>query len=657
MLQIGSFLEIAALCLLVYAVVSAVIRLSTGRREWEASAIRAVFAATAFIVVISAILLAALIRPDFRLEYVASHSSTTLPLLYQLTAFWAGQAGSLLFWLLLLMCFTSFALVRYRRRFPKVIPYFLLFTAGTGLFFNLLMLLFSDPFKLLNPVPPDGMGMNPLLQNVMMVFHPPTLFVGYVGFTIPFAFAMAALLSRSQTLDWVRITRNWVLVSWIFLTVGIILGAQWAYVELGWGGYWAWDPVENASFIPWLSATALLHTVILQQRRGMFKKWNVFLVAITFLLCVFGTFITRSGFIESVHAFARSNIGYYFLFFIALMLVISLLVINFRRRELPTTRSLEIFASKEGAFVLTNLIMMSFLMVVLAGTVFPTISEIFSGSKVSVTPAFFNKAVIPFGLVLLFLLGICPVIGWQRSAERKIRWNLILLVVLALVVAVPVFILGGGKVVASILFGFGAVVVVFIFTDYLRSVAIRRRLTGEAYLKALWNLTLKNKRRYGAYLTHLGVVSLCLGIIGSAFFSQESEFTVDLGQSFTVGEYTMTYKDLKFSSDAEKSVLQAVLQLDVNGKPDGILTPEKHLHRNFEQPMTEVSIHFNLLRDLYVIFSPISREGRAHFKVLINPLVIWIWIGGALMALGALYALVPNRRKAVLQELSKENDQ
>lgn len=654
MILFGNFLEIAALGLLCFAVAAAAVHLRTRREAWAVSAARAMHAAALLVTLVAALLLVALMRRDFRLEYVAGYTSTTLPMIYTVTAFWAGQAGSLLLWLWLLLGFSSLAVWMYGRKYRPVIPHFILFTGGTAVFFNLLLLIFSNPFKPMEGAVADGRGLNPLLQNVGMIFHPPTLFVGYVGFTIPFAFAMACLCSGHFAPNWMKITRKWSLVSWIFLTVGIILGAQWAYVELGWGGYWAWDPVENASFIPWIAATAFLHTAVLQERRGVLKKWNVVLVMLTFLLCIFGTFITRSGFVESVHAFERSNIGYYFMAFMVLVLAVAGAVIYLKRGALRPDDTLGGMFSKEGAFVLTNLLLMAFLMVVFIGTIFPTLTEALFGHKVSVQAPFFNQAVVPFTAAMLLLLGLCLVMGWRRTSARLFWQNAAVFIALLLVGVGVAAVWAGGRPMAVFLLGLGAAVAVSILLDYGRSVLIRRRLAGEALPLAAVNLFRKNKRRYGAYIVHLGVISLCLGVVGSAYFSRTYEATVNAGEEFQAGPYRLHYLSFRELNDPEKDILQAKLDVSANGRKIAVMEPEKHFHRLFQQPMTEVAIRTTAGSDLYVIYTPLEMSGRAHFQVLINPMVLWIWIGGILMTLGGLVALLPNRRRSILQELPPE---
>jgi len=540
----------------------------------------------------------------------------------------------------LLLVFAALSILLYRRKYPALMPWFVMLSGGTAAFFNLLLLLFTNPMQTLDTPVADGHGLNPLLQHVGMIFHPPTLFVGYVGFTIPFALALAAVISRSHLDEWLKISRRWAVASWLFLTVGIVLGAQWAYVELGWGGYWAWDPVENASFIPWLSATALLHTSILQARQGIFKKWNVFLGVLTFLLCIFGTFITRSGFIESVHAFGRSSMGYYFLGFMLLALLFSLAVIFWRREDLYPERKFGQALSKEGAFALTNLLLMAFLAVVLVGTVFPSLSELFMGRKVSVQAPVFNKVVVLFAMILLPLLGICPLLGWFRTAGRQVLKNLLPLA--AVTVACTAAGAGMGlNLPSAVLSGLGLAAIAAILLDTVRGVLVRRRMAGESLLKAGLTLLWKDRRRFAAYTVHFGLVCFCLGVVGSSYYSRTYEYTGNPGTSFQAGPYHLDYVKMNFTEDPEKQVLQAILEVQQDGRPLGRLVPEKHLHRLFEQPMTEVAIRSTLVSDLYVIYSPLDNDGRAHFQVLINPLVLWIWLGGILMTLGGLALLLP----------------
>ena len=654
MVLVGNFLIVATFVLLLYAVAAAVVRLRTGRPAWADTACRAMYAAAALATGAAGLLLWALVRNDFRLEYVASYTSTTLPLVYRITAFWAGQAGSLLLWLLLLLLFAAGALAGFRRRHAAVVPPFILITAASGLFFNLLLLLFTNPFQRLDVAIAEGRGLNPLLQNVGMIFHPPTLFVGYVGFTVPFAFVMAALAAGAMPPDGLKIIRRWTVFSWLFLTVGIILGAQWAYVELGWGGYWAWDPVENASFIPWLAATAFLHTSILQERHGVLKKWNAFLVALTFLLCIFGTFITRSGFIESVHAFERSTIGYYFLIFIAAMLALTGGVIAWRRQQLAPDRPMGSFRSKDGLVVLTNLLLMGFLVVVLAGTILPTLSELAGGRKIAIQAPFFNAAVVPFALACLVLLGVCPVVTWYRATAAAFLKPVLVFLAVSLAGFAATAVWLRGHLPAAVLAGLGLGAAAAIVSDVARSAWIHRRTTGEGFGAALANLLRKNTRRYGAYLVHLGVVVFCMGVVGSAYFSQSFDATVEPGQSFAAGPYTVRYERFDRAADPEKEILRAELHALEGGRTAATLRPEKHFHRLFEQPMTEVAIHCTPVRDLYVIFSPLSLSGRANFKVLINPLVLWIWVGGIVITLGGLLALLPRSRRALLRELPAE---
>lgn len=650
MILLGNFLLAASLILLAYSGIAAALRLGLRNPAWGESAIRAFYTATAAVGISSGILLHALLTCDFRLEYVANYSSTTLPRVYQLTAFWAGQSGSLLLWLLLLCVFTSLALAMYRRRLPEQLPLFLILSAFTSFFFNLVLLVFDPPFAVLDIVIEEGRGLNPLLQNAGMIFHPPALFFGYVGFTIPFALGLAGFVTGRQDRSWWQAMHRWSVFSWIFLTTGIILGAQWAYVELGWGGYWKWDPVENASFIPWLAGTAFLHTFILQNRTGVLRRWNILLASLTFLLCITGTFITRSGFIESIHAFARSFIGYYFLAFIFLMLGVTIFLLCRRPRgEQPPASRPDL--SKEGLVMLTHLLFLGFMLVVLWGTLFPAFIQFFTGRQFAIKEGFFNQAVIPFGLLLLLLLALCPLLAWRRATNKHLGRILLQLILVTAAGAALTLHLGGKRAMAALLAGAGLAAAAAITADFFQKWLVRRRLTGESWLAAGWRSLIRPVRRRGADLIHLGTIMLCLGIIGSSYFSTVHEAAVQEGGQFQAGPFRFEYLSSQEDSDREKYVLRALLRMT---GPDGLpvmLRPEKHLHRLFDQqPMTEVAIHTTLTRDVYVIFQPLSAPGKASFQVLINPGIIWIWLGGIFMVLGGLVAMLPVRRDPELRQ-------
>lgn len=638
---LGGFLIWGSFFLLLYATLISLAARRTMQGPWSRSACRALQAAAAFVVLACGLLVTALLRCDFSLEYVAAHTSTTLPPLYRATALWAGQAGSLLVWLSLLLVFTAATLPSVRRKAPHALPGFLLLGSTTGLFFTLLLLVFDSPFAHLAQPALEGRGMNPLLQNPGMVLHPPLLFVGYVGFALPCAWAVGSLLSGDRTGRWIVWSRGWTLASWLFLTAGIVLGAQWAYVELGWGGYWAWDPVENASLLPWLSATAFLHTARLQERRGLFPVWNAALAGISFLLCIFGTFLTRSGFIESVHAFSRSSIGYYFLAFLGLA-GCALAILVLLRGASPHRVSLTGLLTREGALATTHLLLLGLLAVVFLGTLWPTLSEALLGQKIAVGAHFFNRAAQPFCALVLFLLALCPALGWRPPARdrRTVRTVSLVLGGAFLAVATCRF-LAGADWGSAILAGLSLTATASLLFDLTATIWTQTRARKEG--SPLAETIHQNRRRWAAHLVHVGLALFCLGVAGSAYHSRTFEFEASPGQTLQAGPYQLFFEGITLSGDKEKDILEARLRLARDGKSLGLLTPARHYHRLFEQPMTEVDFRTTPTGDVYVIFEPLDSQGRSSIRVLLNPLVFWIWAGGCLMALGGTLGLFPGR--------------
>ncbi|NIS62618.1 MAG: heme lyase CcmF/NrfE family subunit, partial [Proteobacteria bacterium] len=511
-------------------------------------------------------------------------------------------------------------------------------------FFLLLLVFVTSPFKRLPTVPPDGQGLNPLLQNPGMIFHPTTLFVGYVGFAVPYAFAMAALITGQLGEVWIKTTRRWTLISWFFLTVGNLFGAQWAYVELGWGGYWAWDPVENASFLPWLVATAYLHSVMIQEKRGMLKVWNIVLITLTFLLTIFGTFITRSGIISSVHTFGQSSLGWIFLVFLGIVILVSFNLLMNRLPSLKSRNELDSLLSRESSFLYNNLILVGIAFATFWGTIFPIISEAVRGVKITVGPPFFNKVNTPIGLALLALTGFCPLIAWRKASSESLRRNFFLPFLVTIAGGLVFYFSGVRQLYPFLSFTISLFVVSTIFLDFYRGGRARREMTGGSLFGALWALLTRNKRRYGGYIIHLGIVLVFIGITGNAY-KMEKQISANKGDSFKVKNYTIKFDSLSQYPTANKDVVVANLSVFNAGKTVALLAPEKNLHRGQDQPTTEVAIHSTLKEDLYVILA--GHEGEtATFKVLVNPLVVWIWIGGAVMGLGTILVLFPDRRRS-----------
>ncbi|MFQ6675547.1 MAG: heme lyase CcmF/NrfE family subunit [Fidelibacterota bacterium] len=621
-----------------------------GRKEMVSSAERTTTALFLLCTLLIGILVVAFITRDFSLSYVASYSSRTLPLVYTISAVWAGQAGSLLLWTWLL-CLFSVIVVRQNRWQNRTLMPYVLGTLLTATFFFIgLMVYGTNPFEQLPQPVADGRGMNPMLQNSGMIMHPPTLYLGYVGFTVPFAFALAALITGKLDAQWIRTTRRWTLFSWIFLTLGNLFGAKWAYVELGWGGYWAWDPVENASLMPWLTGTAFLHSVMIQEKRGMLKVWNMVLIILTFCLTIFGTFITRSGIISSVHSFGESNLGPLFLLFLGVVMVISFSLLGWRRKDLASENHLDAFLSRESSFLFNNLILVGMTFAVFWGTIFPIVSEAVRGVKITVGPPFFNQVNLPIALALLALTGICPLIAWRKSSAQNFRRNFVVPVAMGFVTALVLTVAGLASFFSVVSFSLAVFVTTTIVLEFYRGARARARIREVTLLHGIWDVAMRNKRRYGGYIVHLGVVMVFVGITGSSVFQREKIAVLSPGEQVEIGDYTLRYETLEDHSTDHSQVVAARVSATQGGRSLGTLYPAKEFHANFE-PVSEVDIRQTLREDFYVILAGWDQEMRATLKVLVIPLVGWIWLGGTVMIVGTLVAMGPDRlrvkRKAV----------
>jgi cytochrome c-type biogenesis protein CcmF len=508
------------------------------------------------------------------------------------------------------------------------------------------LMVFATPvFERLPSIPPDGYGLNPMLQNPGMVFHPPSLYVGFVGFTIPYAFAMAALISRQIGDVWIRSTRRWLIFAWFFLTMGNLLGANWAYVELGWGGYWAWDPVENASFMPWLVGTAYLHSVMIQEKKDMLKVWNVSLISITFALTIFGTFITRSGLISSVHSFGETTVGYYFMVFLIAIITFSTYMIVSRRELLRSKNRLDSMVSRESSFLFNNLILLGAAFAVFWGTTFPMISEAVRGVKITVGPPFFNTVMIPIAAGLLLLTGLCPLLAWRKATMANLKKNFIFPLAALLVVGGVLFALGVRQILPLLFFALCAFVTATILSEMIRGSGARMMRSKEHPVKAVSNLVWRNKRRYGGYMIHIGVVCMFLGFAGNAF-NEQKEAVLKPGESMTIGDYTLTYYGYEVHNpNPSKEEVVANLLVEKNGEKLGFLMPERNFYKNFNQPNSEVAIRSTMKEDLYAIFASLTADGRAAFKIHVNPLVKWLWIGGMIMGIGTIIVMWPDARE------------
>jgi cytochrome c-type biogenesis protein CcmF len=642
---VGQWALWIALVIAVYGMAASILGARQRVPELVQSGRNAVIAVAALAIIASGSLLYLLLTRNFQVEYVYQTVSTYLSTPYVISAFYAGQEGSLLLWLLLLAVAGAIAVARNREWNEELLPYVAAVVAGVSAFFALLLVSISSPFRLLSMNPGQGIGLNPLLENPGMIYHPPTLFIGYAVYTIPFAYAIAALATGRLGSGWVRGIRLWSLFAWLFLGIGILLGAQWAYVELGWGGYWAWDPVENSSLIPWLVGTAFLHSVMMQERRGMFKRWNVALATMTFALCVFATFVTRSGLIQSVHAFERSPLGYYFLAFLAVVIGTVVALSIWRRRELTSNREMESFLSREFSLLLTVLGMVGIALAVLLGTLYPTIAEALSGQQLSLGPAFYSRVFTPLGAAVIVIIAICPVLAWGRSSSQRVLRAILWPAVMAVVFSVALLLAGIRPLYAVLGFAMCVFVLTSILVEFGRGWLARKRMTGESYPLALARLVNKNHRRYGGYFVHLAIVILAAGIIGSSVYKTETQISMRPGESMQVQGYTLKYADYAIQPTEAKQRFAVTLDLQKGNRPLGQLTAEKNFHWSVEQWVTEVAIRPGLVEDLYVILAALDQDGLATLSIQTHPMVTWLWIGGGLLLLGTLWAMWPRSEK------------
>ena len=647
--HVGNLILVTALIIAAYGVIVGYLG---GRRRDPAlvsSSFHAVFAVAALVGMAGIILWYGLLADQFQLKYVWNHSERSLPTFYKFAALWGGQAGSLLFWALLLSGYSAVVAYRFRRRQQALMPYVNSMLLVTSTFFLGLLVFAANPFEQVSFVPPDGRGLNPLLQNYWMVVHPVMLYLGYVGLAIPFAFAVGALLSRKLGREWVRTVRRWTLIPWLFLSIGIIMGSQWAYMELGWGGYWAWDPVENASFLPWLTGTAFLHSIIIQEQRGILKIWNVVLIWLTYFLVILGTFTTRSGILESVHSFALSNIGPFFLGFLILVVFGFLWLLFERLPLLQGETEIDSMASREAAFLANNWLFTGIAFATLWGTFFPMFSEIITGSRISVAAPFFNKVNGPLFLLLLLLMGIGPLLSWRRTsleaARRQFTWPLLAALLLGGLVAVtvpssPYAVLG----LAIITF-----VTATIVQEFVRGVQARRAISGENPLQAMASLIRRNGRRYGGYIVHLGIVLIGVAIIGNEFYQSTTNVTLAPGESVELAGYRLTYQQLAERRGPNFTEIGAHIQVSdaESGKPLSVLVPKRNLYdKTPDQPTSEVGLQMRPTEDVYVVLNGWESGGKTvTLTIYVNPLTMWMWIGGLILALGTLLAAWPHPQR------------
>ena len=595
---------------------------------------------------------------NFSVAYVVAHSNRDLSTFYKVAALWSGQEGSLLFWSFLLSIYVFSVLIAYRNKNGELMPYVGVILAAVQIFFLTLNNFVASPFKALG-VPAangvvdlvarsDGNGLTPLLQYPEMVIHPPNLYSGYTGFTIPFAFALAALLARYPGEKWIHLTRKWTMIAWCFQSAGILLGAHWAYAVLGWGGYWGWDPVENASLLPWLTGTAFLHSVMMQEKRGMMKVWNVWLVFSTFLLCILGTFLTRSGVVSSVHAFAQSSIGNWFVGFIAMILIVCFAAYFKNRDYLKSENQLDAIVSRESSFLFNNLLFLVACIAVLSGTLFPVFSEAVSGSRISVGAPFFNKVMIPIGLLLLFLTGVGPLLAWRKTSAESLKKNFARPLLLGIAAGAAAFVLGLREYYSLACLILCVFVASTIVMEFYRGAKVIGTRSGASLFASAVELTMRNTRRYGGYIVHMGMVFVFIGLAGAAF-NKDAQKDMQLGSSLQIGRYTLILQSFDAKPGKNYTAERLIVEVLEGKKQVMMLYPERRLFQTNAESGTMVAIHSTLRDDLYVVYAGQSPDTSLPvIHAYLNPLVKWIWFGGVIVVCGTLVALLPNRRAVLV---------
>jgi cytochrome c-type biogenesis protein CcmF len=654
----GSFALLLAFVCAAYALIGGIFAIKT-RHPLLVKSTRQSGIATCVLIFIATFSLEYLLFSDnFSQAYVVSHSNRDLSTFYKVAALWSGQEGSLLFWSFLLSVYVISVLIAYRNKNGELMPYVGVILAGVQIFFLTLNNFVENPFKTLATVNAagllqpftrmDGNGLNPLLQYPEMVIHPPNLYSGYTGFTIPFAFALAALLARYPGEKWIHLTRKWTMIAWCFQSLGILLGAHWAYAVLGWGGYWGWDPVENASLLPWLTGTAFLHSVMMQEKRGMMKVWNVWLVFCTFLLCILGTFLTRSGIVSSVHAFANSHIGPWFVGFLSLTILVCFVAYFKNRDYLKSENQLDSMISRESSFLFNNLLFLVACIAVLSGTLFPVISEGLSGSRISVGAPFFNKIMIPVGLAILFLTGVGPLLAWRKTSTVSLKRNFGWPLLAGVVAGVLAFLLGYREVFSILCLMLCGFVFWTIVLEFYRGAKVITARTGMSLMLSAHELAMRNTRRYGGYVVHFGMVLIFIGLAGSAF-NTDIQKAMNLGDSMKLGPYTLVLQSADTKAERNYTAQRMIVEVLKDNKQLMLLYPEKRQFQGAEQQTgTMVSIYSTLREDVYVVFAGMDPDTNLPvIHAFLNPLVKWIWLGGVWVVMGTLLALMPNRRAAL----------
>lgn len=644
---IGYASILLALIFALWGIIAPILGARTGQNGFFASTRAAITGQFILVTLASLSLIYALVTTDFSVKYVFFNTTRSTPIYYRITGLWGALEGSLLLWEWILIIFSGLVAWIYKDRHRELMPWVLMIFSIVSAFFLAVIAFASNPFESVFPIPVDGRGLNPLLEDANMMTHPPLLYTGFVALTVPYAFAMAALIIGRLDDAWIVTTRRWTLTAWFFLTMGNLVGAYWSYHVLGWGGYWAWDPVENAAFMPWLPATAFLHSVQVQERKQMLKVWNLSLIIIAFSLTIFGTFLTRSGILSSIHAFSSGPVGIIFLAFLAFILLTSFGLLAWRSKQLRSQPELDSLVSRESAFLLNNVVLVSALFTIFLGTIFPLISEAVAGVQVSVGAPYFNSVTVPLFLLLVFLMGVGPMIAWKKASWDNLRRNFLWPTVASFVVALFLFIWLVRDFLPLLGFTLLSFVVFTILFDTTLAVRARQRIAGEGVFSALVTLARRNQRRYGGLIVHLGVVLIFLGIAGSMSYSIEREVTLQIGEGLSIGRYHIQFEGLKRSQQPTHSRVEAAFRVFNEGHEIGVLSPALKFFPNQKSPVGRAVYRSTLIEDLYIILSGFSEveQNQATLKVLVRPLLAWIWIGGFVIALGTIVAVLPSRRK------------
>ena len=643
--EAGSGALIVALILALYGAVAAAVGGRRGRPALVESAQHAALGVFALLTAGALLLIYAFLSFDFSVRYVANNTNLGTPFYYRITALWGALEGSIVLWGWMLSVYTLIVILRHRTSARELYPWVLSVMLGVVSFFLLVMTVAAPVFARMTPIPPDGRGLNPLLEDSGMITHPVALYLGFTGFTVPFAFAVAALITGRVSDFWITTTRRWTIVAWYFLSLGLLIGGWWSYHVLGWGGYWAWDPVENAAFMPWLTGTALLHSVMIQERRRMLRLWNIALVILTFSLTLFGTFLTRSGVIASVHAFSQSSIGVYFLSFLALVVLSGLGLIAWRWDTLGAQGEFDSVVSRESAFLLNNVLLVAAAFTVFFGTVFPLLSEAVRDVKVSVGAPFFNQVNVPLFLSLIFLMGVGPLIAWRRASLENLQRNFLWPIVIGVTAAALFRLLGVRSILAVVTLALTVFVASTIGVDLVRATRARRAL-GERALPALGGLLLRHNRRYGGFVVHLAILVVAVGVTGSQAWSVHTETTLKRGEQTELGGYRIRFDGLRESQESNHGKVTGIFTV-VNGRAAGaVLEPAKKFYPQ-QSPIAYVDYRLGLVDDIYLVLGDFAGDGTsATVKFQVNRMVSWIWIGGLVLTLGTVLAVLPERRKA-----------